>query len=142
MFGFVESVLNLFHFTEFQYYIAVFCTVIFLGNFLGGLIYGLILAYGGPIRPRRLTHRIAFRWCLFSDLVLILFALYYHAALIRLLEPSHVVFWLFSLIATPILAYISSEITGLIFRKRIAANRREYQRRVAAGKGTRGRARR
>jgi hypothetical protein len=144
MFGVVKYVLDMFHFSEFQYYIAVFCLVVFLGNFLAGLLYGIALAFGGPLKPRQLSDRIAFRFCVFSDLLLVVFAIYYHTALIGEIEPSHFVFWLFAVFATPILAFISSQITGLIFRKRIAANRREYRRRVEAGrmrKGARRRAR-
>jgi len=136
VFGFMKSLLDQFRFTEYQYYIAVFCLVIFLGNLLGGLLHGLFLAYGGPMKPRKLFDTISFRWCLFSDLLLLIFALYYHAALISMIEVTHVVYWLFSLAAAPMLAIIGSQITAVIFIKKIEANRREYARRLKAHRAT------
>ncbi len=132
MFGFMDVILKMFGFTDLQYFIAIFCLVIFLCNLLGGLITSIILAYSGPIRPRRMAEKLSVRWCLFSDLLMIVFAVYYHAALVHSIEPSHVVYWLFALIAAPLLAFIGSQITGLVFAKRIEDNKREYIRRVNA----------
>lgn len=124
--GFFEQLLILFGFTKHQMFIAAVCWVILLGNFSGGLVRNIILAFGGPIHPRPLTQTLGFRAVLASETLLILFALYYHSALLGEVTAIHVIFWAFTLLASPVLAYIGSQITFLVFQKRIEDRIKAY----------------
>lgn len=138
----IESVLFAFDFFERQVEISLVCLIIFLCNFFGGLMRSVILAYGGPIKPRKLKDRMSFRLFLSSVLFLLIYAFYYHAFLIQSIEPTNLVYWGFALLATPLLAVISSQITALIFAEKIARNERAYRKLARARRERRREARR
>lgn len=123
----IETFLNLFGFTKYQYMIAAVCVVILLANFAGGLMSSVILANAGPQKERPFTDRIAFRMALMSEIALVIFAIYYHIALIQDVTSTHVVYWCFTLLAAPLLAFIGSQITYLVFSKKIEANKIAYR---------------
>ena len=123
----IEDILILFGFTELTYIIGAICMLILLGCFLGGLMHGIILAHGGPIRPRKFFDRMSVRGMLVAEIFMVVFALYYHGVMIESIKMSHVVFWSISLPGAPVLAFIGAQITGLIFSKKIADNKRAYQ---------------
>ena len=127
MYPVINQILRLFGFTEYQVFIAVFCMVVLLGNFLGGLLRSIVLAYSGPLKRRKLTETVGFRLAMASELILILFAFYYHAALIGTVDASHVIFWAFTLMSSPVLAYMGSQITFLIYQKKIEQNYKNYR---------------
>lgn len=122
----VKEILVLFGFTKHQMFIAMVCLVVLLGNLAGGLLRSMIVAYSGPTKPRKLTDTIAFRMLLISELMLLLFAFYYHVIMIGEVEASHIVYWSFTVISAPVLAYIGAQITYLVFQKRIEANKKAY----------------
>ena len=137
MSGLLNDLLSLFGFIKFQFIIASFCLVVLLGNFLGGLLRSIVLAYGGPIRPRKMKDHIAFRLILASELVVIIFALWYHLILVSSVSVSHLVYWAFTLLSAPVLVFIGSQITYLIYSGRIEANKLAYRRWVAAQRAKR-----
>ena len=128
MSGFIDSVLKLFGFVEHQHTIALVCLLVFLVNFLGGLIRSIVLAFAGPIKDRSLKDRMSFRLCMASILLVAFYALYYHAILVQKIEVGHLIYWGFSILAAPLMAIIGSEIAGIIFAKPIARNREAYRR--------------
>ena len=130
----IESVLKSFLFSEHLLMIGLITLVMFLGNLFGGLLYPMLVAYRGPARKRKLTDRISFRLCMASELFLFFYAFYYHAVLIKTIELAHFVYWVFSLLMLPLLAVFGTTITGMIFNKRIEANKKEYRRRVAVAR--------
>lgn len=123
----LDGILVLFGFTKLTYMIGIVCMLTLLGNFLGGLLHGILLGYGGPIKPRKLSDRMSMRACLMSELFILIFALYYHAVLIEEVILAHVVYWAFTLLAAPILAFIGSQVTQLIFSDKIEVNKRAYK---------------
>lgn len=126
--GFMNEVLNLFGFTSKDHdMIGAVCILVLTANFLGGLMYSIILASGGPIRPRPTSQKISFRLSMASELVLVLFAAYYHAMMIRHIESAHMVYWVFTMAASPLLAVIGSQITGMVFQKKIESNKLAYK---------------
>ncbi len=127
MFGFVDAVLKFFGFVEYQHTIALFCLLVFLLNFAGGLMRSMVLAFGGPIKERPLKDRMSFRLCLASILIVIVYAFYYHGILIRTIETGHVIYWTFTIVAAPLLAIIGSEITAIVFAKRIEERKAAYR---------------
>ena len=132
MFGFIDAVLSFFGFVEQQATIALFCLLVFLLNFAGGLLRGMILAYGGQFKERPLKDRMSFRLCMASLLLVVVYALYYHGALVQNIETGHLIYWAFTMLAAPLLAIIGSEITSLVFAKRIEAKKVAYRKRETA----------
>lgn len=127
MLPFVKQILILFGFTKYQMIIAVFCLVILLGNFLGGLLRSIILAHGGPLKPMKTTQTMGFRLVLMSELFMLIFALYYHGMLIQTIDVSHVIYWIFAITSAPVLAFMGSQITYLVFEKKITENYKKYR---------------
>jgi len=123
----LEQVLKLFGFNEMTDSIGIICLLVLLGNFFGGLMNSVVLAMGGPIKRRKLFDRISFRACLFSELLLLVFAFYYHAVLVQSIAVVHIVYWTFTLLSAPVLAYIGSQITYLIYGDQIQKNYRLYK---------------
>lgn len=124
--GIVEQILTLFGFTTHQMFIAAVCSVVLLGNFFGGLMRNIALAFGGAIKPRPITQTIGFRAALVSEVAIIIFALYYHAVLLGNVTAIQVIYWVFTLLSAPVLAYIGAQITYLIFQKRIEDRVKAY----------------
>ncbi len=122
----INEILILFGFTELTYIIGTICMLMLLGCFLGGLLHGIILAHGGPIRPRPFFDRMSVRGMLLAEIIMVVFALYYHGVMIESIKMAHLVFWAFSLLGAPVLAFIGAQITGLIFSQKIADNKKAY----------------
>ena len=131
MFGFMSPLLESFGFDESQQLIAAICLVNFLSNFAGGLMSNILVAYSGPQRPRRRRERIGFRLTLMAEILMIVFALYYHGWLISSVTIPQIVYWFAAFLIAPLLAYIGSQITYLVFQKRIEANEAAYMKWVA-----------
>jgi hypothetical protein len=123
----LNEILILFGFSKLTYMIGIVCMLTLLGNFLGGLLHGILLGFGGPIKPRKLSDRMSVRACLMSELFIVIFAFYYHVMLIEDVVLAHVVYWAFTLLAAPILAFIGSQVTQLIFADKIEVNKRAYK---------------
>ena len=104
--------------------IGLITTWVFLANLLGGLLSNIILAYAGPITERKLTERMGFKMCMASELMLVIYAFYYHAVLIQTVVLTHVVYWFLSMWMIPLLAVFGAQITHLIFTKEIQANKK------------------
>jgi hypothetical protein len=113
--------------------------VVLLGNLFGGLMSSVLLALGGPIKRRKMFDRLSFRACLFAELLLLIFAGYYHAILIQSIEVVHIIYWSFTLLAAPVLAFIGAQITYLVYGDKIEKNYRMYKKimrqKKANGKG-------
>lgn len=113
--GFMES----FGFTQETFIIAMLCLVVLLGNFAGGMFSSIITAFSGPIHERKLTQRTSFRMALVSELVLIVYAVYYHAVLVSGIDAGQIIFWVFTLFAAPILAALGAQLTYIAFAAKI-----------------------
>ena len=113
--GFMES----FGFTQETFIIAMLCLVVLLGNFAGGMFSSIIIAFSGPIHERKLTQRTSFRIALVSELVLIVYAVYYHVVLVSGIDAGQIIFWIFTLFAAPILAALGAQLTYIAFAAKI-----------------------
>lgn len=123
-----------FGFSEMQTTILLISLVFLLANFLGGFLNSIFLAFGGAIKRRKPMDRMSVRLMLLSDLFVVLWAFYYHAMVVVAIQIEHVVFWVATLIMAPLLAFIGSQITGLIFAKKIDANYKAYAKVLARRK--------
>lgn len=115
----IEGFMEAFGFTQETFIIAMLCLVVLLGNFAGGMFSSIILAFSGPIHERKITQRTSFRLALVSELVLILYAVYYHAVLVSKIDTGQVIFWVFTLFAAPMLAALGAQLTYIAFAAKI-----------------------
>jgi hypothetical protein len=123
----IITILRMFLFSEHLKMIALVCLVAFLGNFFGGLIHSIVLAYSGPQPERPMTERLSFRLVLMVDLFLVVYAIYYHAVLVRTIELVQVFYWSFALIVGPVLALLGAQITYVLFTKEIERNKKRWR---------------
>ena len=54
---FLDKTLESFGFTQDTTIVAIICIVVLLGNFAGGMMANILIAFGGPIEKRKLTER-------------------------------------------------------------------------------------
>lgn len=127
----IESVRELFGFHRYEFMIANLSVIFLLSNFCGGLLYTISLAQGKPRKEVPLKERISFRLFLLGWGFVLIFAVYFHTVLLGRITASHVAFWTLTLISAPALAYFGSQITYVIFQKKIEANRKAYQTEIA-----------
>jgi len=135
----LEKFLMSFGFTKDSLIVAIICVVVLLGNFTGGLLSNILLAQGGSIAERKLTEKTSFRLALVSELMLLLYAVYYHAALMRGINTAQVIYWGFTLLAAPLLAALGAQLSYIAFAKKIdklkAAGREKARAERAAKNG-------
>ena len=112
---FIES----FGFTKDAITILIVCVVVLLANFAGGLFSNIIRAFGGPIRERKLIQRTPFRLAVFSELFLIIYIVYYHMALGIALGAAAIIYWVFILLAAPLMAAIGAQLTYVALSDKI-----------------------
>ncbi|TCS60381.1 hypothetical protein [Varunaivibrio sulfuroxidans] len=130
------NALDAFGFTQMQSWIVLVCLLVFLGNFLGGMLYSISRAYLGAITPRKLSERISFRLFLLSELFLVVFIVYYHGALIGYVYPGHILFWISAMIIAPLLAIIGSQAMYLLLSKQINKNIQTGKKRRSTSRAT------
>lgn len=115
----IEGLMKSFGFTHDPVIIAMICLVVLLGNFAGGMFSNIILAFSGPIQERKITKRTSFRLALVSELFLIVYVIYYHVVLVGKLDLGQIIFWVFTLIAAPLLAALGAQLTYIAFAAKI-----------------------
>lgn len=120
------NLVETFGFSQMQTMIILISLVFLLTNFLGGFLNSIFLAFGGAIKRRKAMDRMSVRLILLSELFVLLWAFYYHAMVVVTVSIEHIVYWIATLLVAPLLAFIGSQITGLIFQKKIKANYKAY----------------
>ena len=125
------SIVDTFGFTEMQTTIVLISMVFFLASLFGGFLSSVFLAHGGAIKRRKPMDRMSVRMLLLGELFIFLWAFYYHAMVVVTISIEHAIFWIASLIIAPLLAYIGSQITYLMFKKKIDNNYKAYAKKLA-----------
>lgn len=128
----LEKLIMSFGFTRDSTVIAIICVVVLLGNFAGGLMSNIILAQGKMIRERKLLEKTSFRLVVVSDLMLLIYAVYYHAMLVQSVNVAQLVYWAFTLIAAPLLAALGAQASYLAFAKKIEALKKKGRKKALA----------
>lgn len=123
----LEKLIMSFGFTKDSLIVAIICLVMLLGNFTGGLLSNILIAQGGPIADRKLTEKTSFRLALVSELMLVIYAVYYHAALMQSVNVAQVIYWGFTLIAAPLLAMLGAQLSYVAFAKKIDKLKADYR---------------
>ncbi len=127
MHGFLMPVLKLFGFTELQTVIALLSMLYFLAAFFGGLLSGMLKAYGSPRAPIPLSQKISFRVILLGAVLMFFFILYYHIAVIESFNSSHAVYWTSTMVAGPLIGMLGNAICEATFAGKIAKNKKIYE---------------
>lgn len=120
-----------FHFTKFTEVVAAVCLVLVFASLLGGMISSIAKAFGGPLRPLKLSQTSGFRLLMIMELFLIMMIIYYHLAVLSRFEPLQGVFWVTTMTAMPVLWIIGSQITYLVFWSKIKKNKEAYKKLLA-----------
>jgi len=115
----LEKFLMTFGFAKDSLIVAIVCLLVLLGNFTGGLMSNILLAQGGPIPERKLTDKTSFRLALVSELMLLIYAAYYHVALVKGISTAQIIYWGFTLMAAPLLAMLGAQLSYVAFAKKI-----------------------
>ncbi|MCH7831838.1 MAG: hypothetical protein IIC55_03105 [Proteobacteria bacterium] len=131
----IEGFMKSFGFTLDPIIIAMICLVVLLVNFAGGMFSNIILAFSGPIQERKITKRTSFRLALVSELFLIVYVIYYHVVLVGKLDPGQIIFWVFTLIAAPLLAALGAQLTYIAFAAKIEELKKKGKNMDRAQKG-------
>ena len=117
--GFEELIAS-FGFREGPFIVAILCIVVVLVNFMGGLFKNIILAMGGrQIVELPLVQRTSFRLAAATEFFFFAYIVYYHTILTSKIVIAQVIFWVFFLLAGPLLAMLGSQISYLGFKKKI-----------------------
>ena len=115
-----ETFIISFGFKEGPLIIAILCIVVLLGNFAGGLIGNIMLAMADrPITERPLLQRTSFRLAAASEFFFIAYIVYYHTVLATGIVIAQGIYWIFYVLAAPLLAMIGAQIGYLIYKKKI-----------------------
>ncbi len=116
----LEELVLTFGFKEGPFIIAILCIMVLLGNFMGGLISNIMLAMrDSPIVKRSLIQRTSFRLAITYEFSFILYIVYYHTALTSGIVMAQGIYWMYFVLAAPLLAMLGAQTSYLIYAKKI-----------------------
>lgn len=108
--------------------IAIVSLLVLLGNFSGGLMSNILVAFGGPIHERKITERTSFRLTLVAELIFLVYIIYYETALSgTTFGTAQIIYWGYLLLAAPLLAALGAQLTYLAFSAKIEGLKKEYR---------------
>ena len=122
----IDEFMMSFGFGKNTFVIGIICLVVLLGNFVGGLISNILLSQGGPIRERTMTQRTSFRIVIVAELLIFVYAGYYHTVLVPGIKTAQIIYWAFIFLASPLLAAIGAQLTYVAFASRIEELKKEF----------------
>lgn len=126
-----------FGFSRYNVLITAVSVTALLACLCGGIAGRVLQAHGGAIRPRSMLGKTSFRLIVVLEVLLMGFAAYYHGLMIGRLDPGHIVFWVFTLTAMPVLGVIGAQLGYLMFRRKIDIKRQAGRaKHEAAKRGT------
>jgi hypothetical protein len=123
----IEKFLISFGFAKDSMIVAIVCLLVLLGNFTGGLMSNILLAQGGPIPKRKFTEKTSFRLALVSELMLLVYAAYYHVAVTQDIITAQIIYWAFTLLAAPLLAALGAQLSYIAFSKKLDKLRADHR---------------
>jgi len=115
-----EALIVSFGFKEGPFIIIILCIVVLLVNFMGGLFSNITLAMRSrPIVERSFYKRTSFHLAASSEFFFITYIVYYHTVLTSGIAFAQGIYWLFFILAAPLLAMIGAQIGYLTSKKKI-----------------------
>ena len=108
--------------------IAIVSLLVLLGNFSGGLMCNILVAFGGPIEERKITQRTSFRLAMVAELIFLVYIIYYQFALARTeFGMTQIIYWGYLLVASPLMAALGGQLTYLAFSSKIEGLKQEFK---------------
>jgi len=123
------ELLQAFHFTEMQAWIATISALLFVSNLFGGILSAMTFVYSNQLARRPLSERISFRLFILSEVLLLIFIFFYHVFMIETMKLDHAVYWFSASLMMPLLAIIGSQMMLVIFTGKMNAKEAELRRR-------------
>ncbi len=115
-----EELMESFGFREGPFIVVILCIMVMLCCFTGGLFSKIILAMRSrPIVKRPFFQRPSFRLAAAVEFFFIAYIVYYHTVLATGIVIAQGIYWIFYVLAAPLLAMIGAQIGYLIFKKKI-----------------------
>jgi len=115
-----EELIVSFGFKEGPFIIVILCIMVLLVNFMGGLFSNIMLAMRSkPVVERSLVKRISFQLAASSEFFFIAYIVYYHTVLTAGIAFAQGIYWIFFLLAAPLLAMLGAQIGYLTQKKKI-----------------------
>jgi len=124
--GYLDPLLSFFKFTKDTDLVAATCLVLLLSSVIGGMLTSIFKAFGGPLKVVAFKETNGFRVLLFYELCLIALIFYYHFNVTGRIDAIQVIFWITTMLSMPVLWFIGSAMTHLIFWAKINKNKKAY----------------
>ncbi|MEQ8804404.1 MAG: hypothetical protein RIE87_05290 [Rhodospirillales bacterium] len=132
--GYLDSLLGFFKFTKDTDLVAATCLVLLLSSIIGGMLSSIFKAFGGPLKPLAFQETNGFRILLFYEICLVAVIFYYHMHVTGRVDAVQVIFWVTTMLSMPVLWFMGSVITQVLFWSKISKNKKAYREIVAKRK--------
>jgi len=129
--GYLDPLLSFFKFTKDTDLVAATCLVLLLSSVIGGMLSSIFKAFGGPLKPIAFQETNGFRVLLLFELCLIAMIFYYHFNVTGKVSAVQAIFWVSTMLSMPVLWFIGSTLTQVLFWAKIAKNKKAYRDMVA-----------
>ena len=132
--GYLDPLLSFFKFTQDTDIVAATCLVLVLSSVLGGMLSSIFKAFGGPLKPIAFSETNGFRILILYEIALIAMIFYYHVMVVGHISGIHIIFWMATMVSMPVLWFMGSTTTQVIFWSKIEARKKAYREMVAKKK--------
>ena len=132
--GYLDPLLSFFKFTKDTDLVAATCLVLLLSSIIGGMLSSIFKAFGGPLKTVAFKETTGFRILLFYELCLIALIFYYHFNVTGRIDAIQIIFWITTMLSMPVLWFIGSALTHVIFWAKINKNKKAYREMMAQKK--------
>ena len=132
--GYFDSLLSFFKFTQDTDIVVATCLVLMLSSVMGGMLSSIFKAFGGPLKPIAFKETNGFRILILYELCLIAVIFYYHTMVTGRINAVQVIFWVTTMLSMPVLWFMGSSLTHLIFWSKIEGRKKAYRDMIARKK--------
>lgn len=132
--GYLDSLLSFFKFTKDTDLVVATCLVLLLSSIIGGMLSSIFKAFGGPLKPVAFKETNGFRILLFYEICLVAVIFYYHMNVTGKVSALQVIFWVTTMLSMPVLWFMGTTITQVLFWSKISKNKKAYRDMVARKK--------
>jgi hypothetical protein len=132
--GYLDSLVAFFKFTKDTDLVVATCLVLLLSSIIGGMLSSIFKAFGGPLKPIAYTDTNGFRILLFYEICLVAVVFYYHMNVTGRVEAIQIIFWVSTMLSMPVLWFMGSTVTQVLFWAKISKNKKAYRDMVARKK--------
>lgn len=132
--GYLDPLLQFFKFTKDTDLVAATCLVLLLSSVIGGMLSSIFKAFGGPLKAISFQETSGFRVLLFLELCLVAMIFYYHMNVTGRVDAVQIIFWVTTMLSMPVLWFMGSAVTHVLFWAKISKNKKAYRDMVARKK--------